>query len=406
MGESPDPKRPKTKGEKMAETTSMEKYKPEDRGPFVLFAEKTDKSPLNAVTIGRQLKELGLLTGMIISIKNMKPNTIKILCENSKTANRLISSQAQLKSVRIFIPESHLYSLGTINNVPLDLTDAEILQNINCDGKITGVDRINRWNHEKQQLEPSSAIKITFREYMLPNKLNLFQVPFRVYYFIPQPLLCKSCKRFGHLKKHCKAPNTCQKCFNVHEGECTTPVKNCRYCENASHKTGNRECPETITQRELRKLMTINRISYKEAESRLDGRFNIRLNKNGKRIYNLSSPMDFPSLPPQPQKEGRAQQMLRGWQNPDQPEARIQQLLKNQPMAERVGQQRMSNPEQQDQILQLTQCKNHYNNLITKIIKNLEALDSQNPIIVEIKKMVNLIEGHPNRILVDDDKNE
>ena len=96
--------------------------------------------------------------------------------------------------------------------------------------------------------------------------------------------------------------------------------------------------------------------------------------------------MDFPSLPPQPQKEGRAQQMLRGWQNPDQPEARIQQLLKNQPMAERVGQQRMSNPEQQDQILQLTQCKNHYNNLITKIIKNLEALDSQNPIIVEIKK--------------------
>ena len=99
VGESPDPKRPKTEGEKMAETTSMEKYKPEDRRPFVLFAEKTDKSPLNAVTIGRQLKEVGLLTGMIISIKNIKANTIKILCENSKTANKLISSQAQLAAV-------------------------------------------------------------------------------------------------------------------------------------------------------------------------------------------------------------------------------------------------------------------------------------------------------------------
>ena len=224
---------------------SMEKYKPQDRGPFVVFLENDDKSAINDLMVGRTLKNLGLLSDRIISIKAIKNNCAKITAENYTAANKILSSKELIeKKLRAFIPDSHLYSEGVINNINISLTCQEILDNASCSGKIHKVERIQRWNTEKQQLEPTTCIKITFREYMLPDKMNIFCVPFKIFYYISQPIFCKLCCRFGHTKKYCKAPKTCQRCLEVHPDQtkdCTQEPRNCRYCDKANHKTGHRD---------------------------------------------------------------------------------------------------------------------------------------------------------------------
>lgn len=140
-------------------------------------------------------------------------------------------------------------------------------------------------------------------------------------------------------------------------------------------KPGTGIRPETTAQREIKRLMTTQRLTFKEAERRLDGKFGIKLDQRGRRLFNINNHADFPFLPGTSaksiQNEGPAQQLLREWQDPN---SNINKLEK------------------------LTHCKSQYKNLIGKIIKTLTAINPNDEFINDIKKMVNLIESSPEEL--------
>lgn len=273
--------------------TKIEKYNNKDHGPFVLVAEKTDKTPINDMLVARELNQLSLLHKMVTNIKNLTPNKIKITCENSQSANKIITAAHDKKiKLNIFIPETHLYCEGVVTGVPTEIEIQEIADNVQSNCHITEVTRIERWDLQSQKLVPTTAIRIKFRQYNLPEKVTILCINFKVKPFIKAPLFCKICKSFGHTKKWCKNINTCGKCFLQHaQSECSTPTRTCRYCPaTETHHTGDRICPETINQRQIAEVMARQRISFRDAKLKLFPNYNIE-------APSITNHTNFPRLP-------------------------------------------------------------------------------------------------------------
>lgn len=348
----------------------QQSYKAGDSGPFILFAEGSrSEEQLNEVGFARMLEKNSLLSNQVESIKSVTRNKIKIKCETFESANKLIKSAAKL-GVKIYIPESHLYSTGVISYIPLDVNEQELMANLQGP-KIQKVERITRWNREKQTTEPTGAVRITFRQYMLPDVVHLYRVCFRVKHYIPKPLFCKLCKSFGHTKNHCRNPTTCQKCFKVHtHPECLEPQQKCRYCLNANHFTGSRECKETIIQNEIKKIMTIQRKTYKEAAELLTRKTGV-----SEVPPNLNNPWDFPQI----QQKRSVNSRIIDSQNTDSFKNKFEQLLRD----------------------------NHTYKLLTEeIIRLLDKENPLNPITAEIKKTVMALQSPMGRNTLDPKKND
>ena len=90
--------------------------------------------------------------------------------------------------------------------------EEEICENLTSQG-VVGVKRINiRRNNE---LVPTITLILTFNSPTLPNSvkagyLNIPAVP-----YIPNPLRCFKCQKFGHGQNTCRSRLTCARCGQV-----------------------------------------------------------------------------------------------------------------------------------------------------------------------------------------------
>jgi hypothetical protein len=71
--------------------------------------------------------------------------------------------------------------------------------------------------------------------------------------FIPNPLRCFNCQKFGRGKNSCNRPAICAKCSQ--QGHLDTDCKEESHCANCSgpHPAFSKECPEWIKQQEIMK---------------------------------------------------------------------------------------------------------------------------------------------------------
>jgi len=62
----------------------------------------------------------------------------------------------------------------------------------------------------------------------LPAEVDLGYLLFRVKQFIPKPLRCFKCNRFGHVASHCRGRERCSNCGGAHKySECTADNAKC-----------------------------------------------------------------------------------------------------------------------------------------------------------------------------------
>ena len=191
-------------------------------------------------------------------------------CNTSFAANNLINSQ-QINTIWGYsceIPQNYIYSVGIVHDVPLDFIEKEILEASAPEDKITKVERIQRWDVTLKKEVPTEAIKITLKSFELPDRVHIYRVPMRVSQFVDKPFLCKNCKSYGHLKKHCRAEKVCERCYQNHEVK-DCPKKQqvtCKGCKSYTHFTGQKVCPEQRRQTEIAKTRARLRTTFKEAE--------------------------------------------------------------------------------------------------------------------------------------------
>ncbi|KAG7196383.1 hypothetical protein KM043_018835, partial [Ampulex compressa] len=114
-------------------------------------------------------------------------------------------------------------------------------------------------------VQDTASILLTFERPNLPDKVRaaMYSLPVRAY--IPPPLRCFRCQKFGHTSLRCKAEPTCA-CGNIpHEGRpCIDPII-CIHCQGR-HSAASRNCPRYKEEADIQKIKVEKKLNYFEAK--------------------------------------------------------------------------------------------------------------------------------------------
>ena len=147
----------------------------------------------------------------------------------------------------------------------IDLTEDEIVRWLEEFG-VVGARRFTTKKNGK--VENTPTILLTFNKPTCPTKLQLDYVTYHVHQYIPNPLMCYQCGRFGHPEVRCQNAKTCLQCGKgTHDGEC---VRWCINCKKTGHSCLSRECEVWVKEKEICRIKTDQELSYFQARKQYE----------------------------------------------------------------------------------------------------------------------------------------
>ena len=122
---------------------------------------------------------------------------------------------------------------------------------------------------------------------------------FKTSLYIPRPLRCYKCNRFGHVASKCKNKDRCSQCGGDHpRSSCNQSVKKCVSC-GGNHSAADRTCLRYKKEAEIIKIKITSKISYAEACKRAKLPISVEqtCDKPANSNQDLLNKNNFPSLP-------------------------------------------------------------------------------------------------------------
>ncbi|XP_014260443.1 uncharacterized protein LOC106673042 [Cimex lectularius] len=132
-----------------------------------------------------------------------------------------------------------------------------------------GVLEVRRMNiRRNRQIVPSASLILTFNAPRCPDEIRAAFYKLKVRPYIPHPQRCYRCQKFVHISLRCKsAQEVCECGREEHpkESACSDPPTcvNCGGC----HTARSASCPVLSKEREVQKLKTIDKMSFREARA-------------------------------------------------------------------------------------------------------------------------------------------
>ena len=112
---------------------------------------------------------------------------------------------------------------------------------------------------------------LTFSKPSPPERLRIGYLSVHVDLFIPNPLRCFKCQRYGHGRDSCKNLPACFRCGQ--QGHDSTDCQKAAKCANCQgdHVAASKDCPVWKKEKEIQKVKTENRLGYPEARRLVEG---------------------------------------------------------------------------------------------------------------------------------------
>ncbi|XP_023231152.1 uncharacterized protein LOC111631183 [Centruroides sculpturatus] len=154
-------------------------------------------------------------------------------------------------------------SRGVISEIDLMSEDESNIQIGLSDQGVTAVRRISIRRDGK--LIPTKHLILTFDNPTLPSFVTAGYLRCPVRPYIPNPLRCFKCQRFGHSQTSCRGKSLCAQCGI--EGHDSTECKSTPHCVNCkdAHPAYSRKCPAWQREKEIQRVKTVKNVSYPEA---------------------------------------------------------------------------------------------------------------------------------------------
>lgn len=150
-----------------------------------------------------------------------------------------------------------------------DCTDDEVLSALRSQG-VTSVKHIMTKRNDK--LEPTNTFILSFNMPIPPKVLKAAYLKLDVELYIPNPLRCYKCQKFGHGRNSCNRTAVCAKCGQEgHEDtSCQAPL-HCVNC-SGSHAAFSKDCPTWVKQRDITQVKCEKNVSFFEARKIVEQR--------------------------------------------------------------------------------------------------------------------------------------
>ena len=175
------------------------------------------------------------------------------------------------KAVTVSLHPSRNSTKGTIFAPEMRfMSEEEIQEGLRAEG-VSHVRRLTTFRDGQRR--DTSLLVITFDTTTLPETLLAGHIRYSVRVFIPNPLRCFNCQRFGHSSKFCKQDARCSKCGAApHDGSpCSAPAK-CLSCNSHDHGTNSTQCPVWKTEKEICAVRATMGVSYPQARRTVEQR--------------------------------------------------------------------------------------------------------------------------------------
>jgi hypothetical protein len=211
------------------------------------------------------------LKGMIGSCKTVKQlRSGSLLVETSRPAqSQNLLRQTVFANIPIKVSEhkSLNTSKGVIRSFELSRMEPDdLVSELSSQGVIEA-----RCIKQKRGdvIRPTPVVILTFAQPEPPKEIKAGYLVIKVDVFVPNPLRCFKCQKFGHHQSTCSKPSICARCSQpAHDDEpCKDPVK----CPNCSgeHPAFFNTCPNWLQEKEVCRIKVTQGISFPEARKRV-----------------------------------------------------------------------------------------------------------------------------------------
>ncbi|GBN17269.1 hypothetical protein AVEN_85890-1 [Araneus ventricosus] len=202
--------------------------------------------------------------GDVKSTKKLRSGDLLVEVQTRKQSEQIVKLKTFSNILITVSPHATLNSskgvitCGELLNVPTE----EILKELQGQG-VSHVRRISI--RRDGQLLNTKHLILTFDSAKLPENIKAGYMRLSVRTYIPNPLRCFQCQRFGHSKTSCRGTLTCARCAEVgHESTDCTRAEKCVNCKG-EHTSFSRNCSVWKQEKEIISTKIKKQISYQEA---------------------------------------------------------------------------------------------------------------------------------------------
>ena len=245
-----------------------------ETGSVVVYVKAADGNIVKDVAFKRAKQfrqELILAARGEVKAVEAKADSLRVVCFNVVQVDALLKTTSIMGiPVKVTRPWSQNKKpaepkpfRGVIHNVDLDMTDDDIAEETGA----TSVKRLTRV--ESGDLVQTTTVALTFKEEP-PKTVNIGFYRFRVCRFIPAPIRCGRCQRFGHPTSACRSKQArCVRCGGGHGFEdCPNKGKEqqarCVNC-GENHSAAYKGCRRYQEVKETLRIVGKERLSYADA---------------------------------------------------------------------------------------------------------------------------------------------
>ena len=205
------------------------------------------------------------------SIKRLRDGSFFVECGKRAQAQNLLQTNRFVdRSVKVSVHETLNSSRGVIRCRDLaDMSEVEIRDELK-DQDVIGVNRVTL-KKEGKEIPTNTLFYLTFGSPDLPKEITVGYLKVKVALFVPNPMRCFNCNKFGHTSQRCKVAEKCPGCGkDKHEGRCEGP-KLCSICIRP-HASSTKDCPVWQKEKEIQRVRFDKHISFPKARQLVEAR--------------------------------------------------------------------------------------------------------------------------------------
>nr|XP_042906831.1 uncharacterized protein LOC107454683 [Parasteatoda tepidariorum] len=202
--------------------------------------------------------------GEVASVRKLRSGDLLVQTTSEKQATALSNSTTICSFNVTVTPHKSLNTCrGVISQAEfIDDEESMILENLQ-DQHVVEVRRIKI--RRNGQLIPTKHLILTFASPTVPSavKLAWYNCPVRPY--VPNPLRCFQCQRFGHSKASCRGTPVCARCSTPGHSDTSCELQPlCVNCKGA-HEAYSRSCPRWSEEKEIQSVKVLQNLTFSEA---------------------------------------------------------------------------------------------------------------------------------------------
>jgi hypothetical protein len=232
--------------------------------PHFLVVESTNGEPIRHSIFAIQ-KMVQCAVGTVKSAKKLRSGVVLIEVESKSMATRALSMKSWYNTEIKVTPHRSLNSSRGIIRCRdfRDCEDNEVLDALRAQG-VTNVKHISVKKEGK--FEPTNTFILSFSTPSPPPFVKAAYLRIPVELYVPNPLRCFNCQKYGHGKSTCNRRAVCAKC--AQEGHSDEACPNAPHCANCSggHSSYSKDCQEWGKQKEISRIKFERNIPFGEAK--------------------------------------------------------------------------------------------------------------------------------------------